>query len=51
MDEDMSVFKSYLRGLMRSLKKLKLALDTGALEEAQEILSQLIDDTQKGIKD
>lgn len=49
--EDMSVFKSFLRGLMRQLKELKKALDEQEFERAENIVDNLIDDTQKGIED
>lgn len=51
MVEDMSVFKSFLRGLMRQLKELKKALDEQDFERAENIVDNLIDDTQKGIED
>lgn len=47
----MSVFKSFLRGLMRQLKELKKALDEQDFERAENIVDNLIDDTQKGIED
>lgn len=48
---DMSVFKSFLRSLMRQLKALKNALDSNNIENAKNILSEIIEDTQKGIED
>ena len=47
MDEDMSVFKSYLRRLLQDLKDLKEVLKS----KDYEMVDQLIDDTQKGIED
>lgn len=49
--EEMAVFKSFLRGLLRQLQALKKALDSGDTETAQRLLSEIIDDTQKGIED
>lgn len=53
MDEEnnMSVFKSYLRRLLQDLKDLKSALKNKEYEEADKMLDKLIDDTQKGIED
>lgn len=53
MDEEnnMSVFKSYLRRLLQDLKDLKIALKNKEYEEADKMLDKLIDDTQKGIED
>lgn len=49
--EDMSVFKSYLRGLLQDLKDLKEAIRNGELEQAEKMIDRLIGDTQKGIED
>lgn len=53
MDEEnnMSVFKSYLRRLLQDLKDLKIALKNKEYEKADNMLDKLIDDTQKGIED
>jgi hypothetical protein len=51
MSEDMSVFKSYLRRLLRELKYLQEALQAKEYDKAAEITKNLIDDTQKGIED
>ena len=49
--EEMAVFKSYLRSLLRQLKELKEALAEKDLEKADLLIDQLIEDTQKGIED
>ena len=49
--EEMAVFKSFLRSLMRQLKTLKNALEEGKTEEAKKILNEIIEDTQNGIED
>jgi hypothetical protein len=51
MDEDMSVFKSYLRRLLQDLKDLQEALKKQEYDKASEITTNLINDTQKGIED
>ena len=51
MDEEMSVFKSYLRRLLQDLKDLKEAADKEDLEKVKELVDKLIIDTQKGIED
>ena len=51
MDEDMSVFKSYLRRLLQDLKDLKEVLKAKDHEKAEKMVDRLIDDTQKGIED
>lgn len=47
----MAVFKSYLRRLMRDLKDLKKAIKEKNLEEAERLIDDLIEDTQKDIED
>lgn len=49
--EHMAVFKSFLRSLMRQLKLLEKALEDGDVEKAKGIVSDIIEDTQKGIED
>ncbi len=49
--EEMAVFKSYLRRLMRDLKDLKEALKNKEYEKAEKLIDDLIDDTQKDIED
>lgn len=51
MNEDMSVFKSYLRRLLQDLKDLKEALKNKEYDKAEKMVDRLIDDTQKGIED
>ena len=51
MDEDMSVFKSYLRRLLQDLKDLKEVLKANDYEKAEKMVDRLIDDTQKGIEE
>lgn len=51
MNEDMSVFKSYLRRLLQDLKDLKETLRNKEYEKAENMVDKLIDDTQKGIED
>lgn len=50
-NEEMAVFKSYLRRLMRDLKDLKKAIKEKNLEEAERLIDDLIEDTQKDIED
>ena len=47
----MAVFKSYLRRLIRDLKDLERAIKEKNLEEAERLISILIEDTQKDIED
>lgn len=49
--EEMSVFKSFLRSLMRQLKALEKALLENDTQKAKKIVSEIIEDTQKGIED
>ena len=49
--EEMSVFKSFLRSLMRKLKALEKALLENDTQKAKKIVSEIIEDTQKGIED
>lgn len=51
MNEDMAVFKGYLRSLMRQLKLLKTAISKKDYEEAEKLIDELIEDTQKNIED
>lgn len=51
MNEEMAVFKGYLRGLMRQLKLLKNAIDENNIEEAKKLINELIEDTQNNIED
>ncbi len=49
--EDMSVFKSFLRGLLRQLVELQKAIKNKDFDQADKLVSQLIEDTQRGIED
>lgn len=50
-NEEMAVFKGYLRSLMRQLKLLKKAIDENNIDEAKTLINELIEDTQKNIED
>ncbi len=45
-----TVFKCYLRSLIRQLKQLKKALDENKTDEAKILINELITDTQKNIE-
>lgn len=47
----MSVFKSYLRQLIRQLKALKKAADENNQEEVKRIIDELLKDAQDGLED
>jgi len=47
----MSVFKSYLRQLIRQLKALKKANEAGNQEEVKKIIDELLSDAQDGLED
>lgn len=49
--EEMAVFKSYLRRLVRDLKDIKDALKNKDYEKAEKLVDDLITDTQNGIED
>ena len=49
--EDILIFKSYLRGLMRQLKALKRAINNNDINEAEKLINELIEDTQNSIED
>ena len=51
MDNEMSVFKSYLRRLLQDLKDLKETLKNKDYEKAAKMVDDLIEDTQRGIED
>lgn len=51
MNEEMSVFKSYLRRLLQDLKDLKEALKNKEHDKAENLVDKLIEDTQKGLED
>lgn len=50
MDE-MAVFKSFLRSMLRQLIELQKAIKNKDLNLAENLINQLIDDIQKGIED
>ena len=50
-DNKVSVFKSYLRGLLRDLKDLQEAIRNKDFEKAEILIDRLVEDTQKGIED
>ena len=49
--EDMSVFKSYLRQLLRNLHALQEARENGDDKKVDEIIENLITDAQNGLED
>ena len=51
MFNEMAVFKSYLRRLIRDLKDIKTALVNKDYERAEKLVDDLIEDTQKDIED
>ena len=51
MNEEMAVFKGYLRSLMRQLKALKEALNKKDYEQVERLVDELIEDTQNNIED
>ena len=50
-ENNMIVFKSYLRRLLKELKDIEKAFEEKNDEQVRESLRQLIEDTQKGIED
>jgi tRNA A22 N-methylase len=49
--EDMPVFKSFLREQLESQKEIEKAIDEKNFEKAKELITKMIDRTQKGIED
>lgn len=49
--EELAVFKSYLRRLIRDLKDLKAALKAKDYDKAEKLIDDLIEDTHKDIED
>lgn len=47
----MPLFKSYLRQLIRQLKALKRANETGDQGEVKRIIDELLKDAQDGLED
>lgn len=50
MEDNMKEFVAYSRKLLRVLKKLRVILDTGDIENAKTILDELIEDTERDIE-
>lgn len=50
-DEEMAVFKSYLRKLKRDLEDLRKAIKNRDLERAEKLIDDLIKDTEDDIAD
>ncbi|MBR1524352.1 MAG: hypothetical protein IJ641_07840 [Lachnospiraceae bacterium] len=50
-ENSMSVFKSYLRGLLDNLKDIDEAREKKDEEKLKELIKRLIENTQKGIED
>lgn len=50
-ENDVNVFKSYLRAILRELKALKEAFEKKDYEKAEKLIDQLIEDARKGIED
>ena len=50
-DEEMAVFKSYLRKLKRDLEDLRKAIKNIDLERAEKLIDDLIKDTEDDIAD
>lgn len=49
--EETTIFKGYLRGLMRQLKLLKNAIDSENVQDAKKLIDEIIEDTQNDIED
>ena len=49
--EEKKIFKAYSRMLLRDLQGMKEALEAKDYTEAEKMLDNLIEDTQKGIED
>lgn len=49
--EETTIFKGYLRSLMRQLKLLKKAIDSENYDHAAQLIDELIEDTQNNIED
>lgn len=50
MEDNMREFIAYSKKLLRTLKRIKKALDESNIEEAKELLDELIEDTQGDIE-
>lgn len=51
MNEEIPVFKSYLRESLEHQKELEKAIQEKDFLKAEELLKKMIDRTQKGIED
>ena len=51
MNEEMAIFKSYLRAQLRQLEALKEAVAAQDYEKVNRMLDELMDDMQKNIED
>lgn len=49
MNEETLIFKAYSRGLLRQLEQLKKEVNDNNLQEAQNLIDELIADTQNNI--
>ena len=49
--EEEKIFKGYLRSLMRQLKQLKKTIGNNDLEQAEQLVNELMEDTQNNIED
>lgn len=50
-ENDLPVFKSFLREQLEHQKEIEEALKRGDIEKAKELLEKMIERTQKGIED
>lgn len=50
-NEDTIIFRGYLRGLLRELKRLRTTIHEHDFEKAEILIDELVDDTQKNIED
>ena len=50
-ENNMSIFKGYLRNLKRQLDKLKDAINENDIPKAKLLINELLDDTQKNIEE
>lgn len=50
-DNQVSVFKSFLREQLKNQEEIKKALESGDMERAKELLEEMIERTQQGIED
>lgn len=50
MNEEMPVFKSYLRELLEHQKELQKAIEKRDFKKAEELIKKMVERTQKGIE-